>query len=98
MPKRQCHTFAEATEAEVDALALTTRLCLRMLYACDSDPDYNILMRTAPSRACDQPGTQTYGPAGTQTGDEYTQPMAQWYRWHLVIIPHGNSWGGIKGT
>eukprot|EP01048_Picozoa_sp_COSAG05_P011977 COSAG05_NODE_1169_length_5605_cov_2.698987_3_plen_87_part_00 len=86
MPKRQCHTFAEATEAEVDALALTTRLCLRMLYACDSDPDYNILMRTAPSRACDQPG------------DEYTQPMAQWYRWHLVIIPHGNSWGGIKGT
>jgi UDPglucose--hexose-1-phosphate uridylyltransferase len=87
MPKRQCHSFAEATPAEVDALALICRSCLRMLYLCHDDPDYNIMMRTSPTSKTDQPGDAT------------TEPMALWYRWHLVIIPHDNhwAWGGIKG-
>ena len=86
MPRRQCHHFSEATEEEVNALALASRSCLKMLYACNDDPDYNILMRTAPSRKIDQPGNPK------------TEPMTLWYRWHLVIIPHDNEWGGIKGT
>ena len=87
MPRRQCHNFAMATEEEVDALALLARNCLKMLYACHDDPDYNIVMRTAPANDSDQPG------------DQQKEPMSDWYRWHLVIIPHDNlwAWGGIKG-
>ena len=87
MPRRQCHSFAEVTKEEVGALALACRSCLKMLYACLDDPDYNILMRTSPANTSDQ------------LGDEHTEPMALWYRWHLVIIPHDNewAWGGIKG-
>eukprot|EP01047_Picozoa_sp_COSAG01_P067397 COSAG01_NODE_9511_length_2425_cov_2.271711_1_plen_672_part_00 len=87
MPRRQCHSFVNATRAEMDALALMCRSCLRMLYLCHDDPDYNILMRTAPTSKTDQPG------------DADIEPMSLWYRWHLVIIPHDNhwAWGGIKG-
>ena len=85
MPRRQCHSFALASGDEVRSLALAARSCLGMLYAAFDDPDYNILMRSAPSRDIDAPG------------DSETEPIAEWYRWHLVIIPHDGEWGGIKG-
>ena len=85
MPKRQCHSFALASVDEVDQLALAARSCLGMLYAAHDDPDYNILMRSAPSREIDAPGNSD------------TEPISDWYRWHLVIIPHDGEWGGIKG-
>jgi UDPglucose--hexose-1-phosphate uridylyltransferase len=85
VPRRQCHSFALATEAEVEQLALAARSCLGMLYAAHDDPDYNILMRSAPCNPGDAPG------------DSETEPIAEWYRWHLVIIPHAGEWGGIKG-
>ena len=85
MPKRQCHSFALATPEEVDDLALAARSCLGMLYAARDDPDYNILMRNAPTLEQNAPG------------DPETEPISDWYRWHLVIIPHSGAWGGIKG-
>ena len=50
MPKRQCQSFALASVEEAHSLALAARSCLGMLYAAHDDPDYNILMRSAPSR------------------------------------------------
>ena len=57
-----------------------------MLYAALDDPDYNIMLRNGPSRPTDAPG------------DTDEAPIADWYCWHLVIIPHGGGdWAGIKG-
>ena len=52
-PKRHCASFGQITGAELDDLAKILRLSLRKFYFGLSDPDYNYVIRSAPTDCCD---------------------------------------------
>eukprot|EP01047_Picozoa_sp_COSAG01_P019331 COSAG01_NODE_1071_length_11863_cov_36.887623_11_plen_418_part_00 len=79
-------SFGTASSEVVAEVATTCRQCLAMLYRAENDPDYNLVLRNAPVRP------------GVDIPDMTPEKVDEWYRWHLVIIPHcGDSiFAGVK--
>jgi hypothetical protein len=71
-----------------------------MLYLAGNDPDYNLLVRSAPrvatSSFCPRSELTHEPPTTSSMADLAT--AALWYRWHVVCIPHlhASVWAGIK--
>lgn len=82
-------------EPRIEGCAEGVRRALKMLYQERSDPSYNLLVR--------QCGTTHEAAEGDDADDdmdgEDDDHPEQWYRWHVVILPHfvGGTWAGIKG-
>jgi len=85
IPQRPGSCFSEATDEEVHAAAQALRVALGMLYVQRDDPDYNLLLRTAPTQLTD---------VERLTG---RNDVDNWYRWHIEVIPHhAGAWAGVK--
>ncbi len=72
-------------EKYMNEMSNTIRKVLLALYHLQNDPDYNSIVRQAPVSSITMNGQTTL--------------PKDWYRWHVVVTPHGKTgrWAGIKG-
>ena len=87
-------------EHAVASIAVACRDALALLYHEKDDPSYNLLVRSAPlADAAGNAAGDTAGDVEDVADVDDPEGYRQWYRWHVVIIPHqvDSHWAGIKG-
>ncbi|CEM27488.1 unnamed protein product [Vitrella brassicaformis CCMP3155] len=98
VPRRHSHSFLDATSEELHDLSEALHNCLYMLYHALGDPDYNVIVRTTPVKKNSTQWMHNHSRQRSRLKAGGISLEADWersYHWHLDIVPHTSTWGGV---